>query len=505
MKRISGFSLLLIMLVACVDVYAKMDMRIAYSFFKSPEEGIYMETYFALYGNSIEKKAINNSLFSGSVTVEVRAILEGETKIVDKFRISLDQQKDKEGHNKFYYYNVKYPITAGEGTLIFILKDDNNADEIHELDIPLFVPDLTLKSLSDVLIVSQIPEGKEASLANFIPNIPRGNYFLDKSENSLLFYTEVYKNKEDLDSLKPFLLRYSIEFVNSAKMVKGLSGFKKIQDNEISPFLIGLNLQNLIAGGYDLVVSTVNNKNDVIDERRIRFYKAAEEVLRAQVDENTMNALSLDDSFLSHDLPLDSFSLYLQYLMPIASNFEQNTIERLSQETDKEKMHRYFLSFWQNKYPIDPQGAWEDYYRKVLFVNQKYKSRLFKGFRTDRGRVYLQFGPPSMIESRPFEPGTYPYEIWQYDQLVSDITGLQNDRVFIFADLEINTNTYRMIHSTAAGETYNERWQQFLMKRDMMPSDIDEVNRPAQSSDWGTRMDNNIIISPSKLGRYNRW
>ena len=504
MRFSKNYILLIFIALWGTHAHSRMDMRIAYNFFMSPDEGIYMETYFALNGNSIQKYQDKKGLFGGSVTVEVRAILGEKIIVSDKFRITLDGAQDSLAHNKFYFYNVKYPVSAGEGTLIFVLVDENDTTDKHEIDIDLYVPEIKNNGLSDVVFISQMPENQKLSKSDLVPIIPRGNYFFDKEVSSLIFYSEVYHNASDTSGNNPFLLQYSVEYHNSNKLVKGLSGFKKIQNQPVNPYLIGLNIESLPSGVYNLVVKTINRQNSVIDERVIKFYRASE-LKPQELDENRMFSLSLEESFLDINMPTDSFQNYLLYLLPLTGDNQQNTITRLANEKDKEKMHRYFLSFWQNRNPSDPQGAWEDYYRRVLFVNEKYKSRLMKGYRTDRGRIYLQYGPPTLTESRPFEPGTYPYEIWQYDQLVSGLTSVQSDRIFIFADTEINTNTYRLIHSTAAGETYNERWQQFLMKRDMMPQDVDETSLPAQSSDWGSRMNNNIIISPSKLGRYNRW
>jgi hypothetical protein len=80
------------------------------------------------------------------------------------------------------------------------------------------------------------------------------------------------------------------------------------------------------------------------------------------------------------------------------------------------------------------------------------------GFETDRGRVYLQYGPPTELHESRFEAGTKPYEIWQYNIIPNNETNV----VFVFYDDDLVSNDYHLIHSTATGEVYNEQWKLYL-------------------------------------------
>ena len=52
-------------------------------------------------------------------------------------------------------------------------------------------------------------------------------------------------------------------------------------------------------------------------------------------------------------------------------------------------------------------------------------SVLGPGWRSDRGRIYIQYGPPDQVESRPMNLDSAAYEIWTY---------IREGRRFVFVD-----------------------------------------------------------------------
>ena len=107
----------------------------------------------------------------------------------------------------------------------------------------------------------------------------------------------------------------------------------------------------------------------------------------------------------------------------------------------------------------------------MLLAQKLYKTNIMKGYETDRGRVYLQYGPPSAIAIRETSPSEYPYEVWQYDKIKT----FSNKR-FIFYNPDLVNNNYRLLHSDMIGELKNFRWQSILTKRNSPNRDIDDPN-----------------------------
>lgn len=146
-----------------------------------------------------------------------------------------------------------------------------------------------------------------------------------------------------------------------------------------------------------------------------------------------------------------------------------------------ERLQKFFYSFWAKRSPTDPQGAWEAYHKKVQYVQAHYGSPVIQGFRTDRGRVYLKYGEPTSVTEVPFDPQSYPYEIWHYY-----VIGEQTNVKFIFYNRDLISNNYELLHSDMIGETYDPAWQMRLVKR-LDPSANPDVTKP--NDYWGGEAD----------------
>ena len=102
------------------------------------------------------------------------------------------------------------------------------------------------------------------------------------------------------------------------------------------------------------------------------------------------------------------------------------------QLSTNEEREQFIENFWQRRNP-DPESGEnsfkEEHYRRIAYANEHFASGI-PGWRTDRGRVYIMWGPPDSIEDhpsggtydRPPEQGggttsTYPFQIWNYHYL----------------------------------------------------------------------------------------
>jgi len=100
-------------------------------------------------------------------------------------------------------------------------------------------------------------------------------------------------------------------------------------------------------------------------------------------------------------------------------------------ETDGER-EQFIQQFWLRRDPTPDtveNEYKEEHYRRIAYANERFASGI-PGWKTDRGRIYITFGPPDEIEShpsgglyqRPFDEGggttsTYPFEKWRYRYL----------------------------------------------------------------------------------------
>jgi GWxTD domain-containing protein len=76
-------------------------------------------------------------------------------------------------------------------------------------------------------------------------------------------------------------------------------------------------------------------------------------------------------------------------------------------------------AFWKSRDPTprtEANEAMDEYYQRVEYANEKFSERA-DGWKTDRGRVYILFGPPDRIEREPAIAGGNRYEVWNYHHL----------------------------------------------------------------------------------------
>lgn len=80
--------------------------------------------------------------------------------------------------------------------------------------------------------------------------------------------------------------------------------------------------------------------------------------------------------------------------------------------TDEERDH-FIEQFWSRRAP-DPRsldnGFKRGHYERIVIANEKFSDQL-PGWQTDRGRIYVTFGPPDSIESHQSK------EVWHYRHL----------------------------------------------------------------------------------------
>jgi GWxTD domain-containing protein len=126
----------------------------------------------------------------------------------------------------------------------------------------------------------------------------------------------------------------------------------------------------------------------------------------------------------------------------IISPEERNAFGQLATNEEREQ---FIEQFWlrRSTNPDLPDNEFkEEHYRRIAYANEHYASGI-PGWRTDRGHMYIVWGPPDEIDShptggtydRPQEEGggsttTYPWETWRWRY----IEGMGENVIMEFVD-----------------------------------------------------------------------
>jgi GWxTD domain-containing protein len=110
----------------------------------------------------------------------------------------------------------------------------------------------------------------------------------------------------------------------------------------------------------------------------------------------------------------------------IISDEERAAFKQLSNDEERDQ---FIEQFWLRRDPTPDtveNEYKEEHYRRIAYANEHFAAGI-PGWRTDRGRIYIMYGPPDSMDShpsggsyqRPMEEGggstsTYPFEDWNY-------------------------------------------------------------------------------------------
>src|SRR5579885_3639808 len=192
----------------------------------------------------------------------------------------------------------------------------------------------------------------------------------------------------------------------------------------------------------------------------------------------------------------------------IITDEERQAFKRLNTDEEREQ---FIEQFWLRRDPTPDtveNEFKEEHYRRIAYANEHYASGI-PGWKTDRGRIYITFGPPDEIEShpsggtyeRPPEEGggttsTFPFEQWRYRY----IDGIGNNIIIEFVDPTMSGEYHMtmdpsekdaLLYVPGAGLT--------LMEQMGLASKTDRFNRTD-----GTHLGTGNMPLPARMNQFER-
>ncbi len=457
-----------------------LNAYLSYTVFNNPAGKPYIETYLTVQSQSITFVQSDNGMYTGEVFVEILFKKAADSTIVNfnKYALNLPGEKDT-ARLDFNLLDVQR-YTLSPGDYFFELKiGDAHSKKPPYLITQNFTVDFPQDKpcFSDIELLSRFSRSDDTSLLvkNGYKLFPYIFNYYPESVSSLPFYVEFYRPEKETE--KGDLVLYT--YLRPYEVDKKLDEYFLYQKTDKRPVKVMLNkfdISKLPSGNYYLVVEARNRNNELIASRQVFFQRNNPSVTP---DAAEMLAADASRTFAGKIDNPDTLRQYIKYLYPISSEMENAFAQSLIEGSDLKKMQQYFYSFWQKRDNLHPEQAWLKYKVYVDQVNHDFSTTSFKGYLTDRGRVYLQYGPPNVMTKSYNEPSAYPYEIWHYYRL-----GDQRNKKFVFYSRDLSTNDFQLIHSDAVGELSNYRWQTFIYQRTWDPNNIDQTH-PADA--WGNQ------------------
>jgi len=337
--------------------------------------------------------------------------------IADNYYISLGGNGDID-----VYQSITY-LPAGEYKVRVKINDlVSNQDYQREREISIINFNKYPFSLSGLMIVSSIFEtaGKKSITPFLNDNVS------DLTDGFFIFYECYNQNQTD-----------TIDFVyqiskDEKEIVMTSNKFRKIIPQGTSQQYIKINpMKDLKTGTY--VFKLIALKKTTGTTFSDADYLAA-----------TKRTITYIPSLAGNII--ENLDLAIKQLRYVASNSQIDYIRQAT--TEEDKLSR-FREFWAalDPTPNTPRNeAFEEYYSRIDYANKNFKSYT-DGWMTDKGMVYIIFGPPTSYErTQDYYNPNRIYERWYYG----------NNRQFLFVDNN-GFGDFRLVDPPAVTEKYEYR------------------------------------------------
>lgn len=187
----------------------------------------------------------------------------------------------------------------------------------------------------------------------------------------------------------------------------------------------------------------------------------------------------------------------------IISDQERKAFLGLSNDEERDA---FIEQFWRRRNP-DPQSPDNSYreeiYRRIAYANEHFAAGK-PGWMTDRGHMYIAWGPPDSKDShpaggqynRPVDEGggqtqTFPFEIWNYRHLdgIGDSVNIEFVDSCMCGDYHMTINRAEkdaLLHVPGAGPTMAEQMGQ-AKKADRFNNGLEQLGTGPMSASNGSK------------------
>lgn len=451
----------------------------------------YVETYLDFRAWTLNFVKSDNDQYRATVEVAI-VVRSGDSIVYLKKRDLISPGTPSDTATNFTFMDLhRFALPNGIYDLQLILHDKASADEpfIYNDKLLVFF-EKGKPSMSNIqLMSSATPTADENMLSrNGYDMVPYFNDYIPASITQIHPYLEIYNLDQELGN-KNFTVNFSIEKKETHRRMPSFSrSVSRAKAKANVPIYTTLNIKDLPSGNYNLIAEVRNSEDQVLLKREMSFMRSNP---IATADDNVTEE-DVAISFAALLTDKDQLNFYIDALYPISSDQEIAIAKNIMQDTSLPAKQTFFYHFWHRRSAIDPEGEWSDYRQRLDYVTEHFTYPKTPGYRTDFGRVYLQYGPPDFVRNEknftaPFirKSGRYekgvesmdynanndknqgiihylPYQLWRYNQLPNDYS----NRVFLFWD-QFRSGYYKLLNSSARGEVRTSGWERDLSQRQL--------------------------------------
>lgn len=353
---------------------------------------------------------------------------------------------------------LRYLMQPGIYSVSFYIEDLNNSENhfttTKEVKVGIFSHEKICSS--DIQLASSIKKAAMDTNNVFWKNgfeiIPNTSCMYSKKKPILYYYLESYNSdkilKNGIYKSKTFITSSDGNIVNKPRTQKKKALSSSV---EVGQLLIASLPSETYHFNFEIYDMQDSLKQSTV--KKFYVFNPTIEATEEQEKENIESAVLKSEFADMDEKQLDSeFELTRYFTLK-----EQKKIYKKLENADAKR--KYIYEVWKKMDPTPHTETNEykfEYKRRIEQANRNYRSYSRKGWKTDRGRVYILYGPPTDVERNPNNPTAFAHEIWHYDTIEGGV-------IFVFADFQ-EFGEYLQIHSSKRGEPINYNWQRKIKK-----------------------------------------
>lgn len=440
------------------DAEPRLRVETDYAVFQSGHGNSYLEIYYSLNQEGLTFVSDSDSTLSGAAVVRINLWRGDSLWAADMWKMESTIRDTSEKAIRNMVDAVRYPVSPGEYLLKLYARDLHNpanADSsLTDLSVKPIVPgEFSMSGLELATSIARSEGQREGAFyKNTLKVIPNpGNIYGDELP-ILYYYCEAYNLPQGITG-ETYRTRCQITDADGepVELIKPKERSKPVVPSSVEVGTV--NISRLPTGVYFLNLAIMDEDDRAVGESSKKFY-----VYNPEVDRER-SKLALEQEVATSvfggmtEPELDQEYEMLQY---IVRESEKSFWQKLKGVDAKRS---FLYSFWKlrDPNPETPVNEMrEAYFQRVEYANKNFRSFSREGWRTDRGRVYIIYGPPDDIDYFPSSEDILPYQIWYYNEVQGGVE-------FVFVDRE-GHKEYALVHSDALGETQNPDWKSWARR-----------------------------------------
>lgn len=423
-----------------------------YSRFKYNSDSVYFELY---YGISNKALKVSDQINEAEIKVIISDSVDNKIVGFRNFRI-VSEVPNTEESEKYLTGILGFKIGKGSYSVDFYVTDFFDSTNFYQITFPLKIQSISTRNfaLSDIQLCSNIIENSDNTQSYFYKNTyeayPNPSNLYGEQLPILFYYIELY-------DLQKGGSQNNLKFITKILDSRGEEKYSKekfIQRKYNSIVEVGaVNITKFSSGTYTLAIYLIDSLNNfgLVSSKKFFVFNPSikEEIVLRRSD---ADLLSSEFNVMNEE----ELNLAFEQSKYIASSDE---IKRWNSLNNIEAKRVFLFNFWKQRdpNPNTPENERKlEYFERVKKADEMFRGTREKGWRSDRGRVFIVYGEPSEIDRYPNEMDAYPYEIWSYNNIEGGV-------IFVFGDIT-GTGQLFLIHSTHRGEMHDENWFRRVQK-----------------------------------------